>query len=191
MRFKLSIQSLIEDLEDHEDHPPPAEEAEDLDTTLSGPRLREHDSPAHDVVLPVRPAVAPPDLVLCVAGRGPLDEEASSMLAQLLQKHGLASRVVSHVSASRAVIGTLDVCGATIVCVCCVAFSGSPSHLRYLMRRRRARLPRSVPILAGLWPEGEEMSHDERLRAAVGANDYPGLAARGRQVLCEHCAGCG
>jgi hypothetical protein len=31
--------------------------------------------------------------VLCVAGRGPLDEAVSIMLAQLLEKHGLRARV--------------------------------------------------------------------------------------------------
>jgi len=59
-----------------------------------------------------------------------------------------------------------------MVCICCLDVSGSVSHLRYLVRRLRWRLPPDVPILVGLWPDEEEVSHDERLRAAVGADYY-------------------
>jgi hypothetical protein len=48
------------------------------------------------------------------------------------------------------------------------------SHLRYLLRRLRWRLPPDVPILVGLWPDEAEISQDERLRAAVGADYYTG-----------------
>ena len=47
--------------------------------------------------------------------------------------------------------------------------AGSPSHLRYLLRRLRQHLP-GVPILVGLWPLGEQVLHDERLRRAIGAD---------------------
>jgi hypothetical protein len=36
----------------------------------------------------------------------------------------------------------------------------------------RWRLPPDVPILVGLWPDEAEVLHDERLRAAVGADYY-------------------
>jgi hypothetical protein len=39
--------------------------------------------------------------VLCIAGRGPLDEAAASMLAQLLHKNGLRARVLKHEVTSR------------------------------------------------------------------------------------------
>ena len=94
------------------------------------------------------------------------------MLAQLLEKQGLASRVVLHAATARAAIGTLDVNAVAMVCLSYVAMSGNPSHLRYLMRRLRGRLPRHVPVLVGFWPEEEEILHDDRLRAAVGANYY-------------------
>jgi hypothetical protein len=110
--------------------------------------------------------------LLCVAGRGPLDEEASTMLAQLLDRQGLASRVIPHVATARGPIGTLDVSGVAMVCVSYVAMSGNPSHLRYLIRRLRARLPRHVPVLVGFWPEEEAILQDDRIRAAVGADYY-------------------
>ena len=39
--------------------------------------------------------------ILCVYGRGPFDDTASAMLAQLLGKHGLGARTVSHAAISR------------------------------------------------------------------------------------------
>ena len=60
-----------------------------------------------------------------------------------------------------------------MVCISCLELSGSPSHLRYLLRRLRQHLPSvDVPVLIGFWPDGEEILHDERRRVAVGADYY-------------------
>ena len=101
-----------------------------------------------------------------------LDEAVSIMLAQLLNNQGIASRVVPHAATTRVAIGTLDVSGVAMVCISCLELSGTPSHLRYLLRRLRHRLPLDVPVLVGLWPDEEEILHDERLRTAVGADYY-------------------
>ena len=85
---------------------------------------------------------------MCQAGRGPLDEAASLMLAQLLQKHGLGAAVLPHAAGSRASIGALDGNGVAMVCLSYLELIGSPSHLSYLVRRLRLRLP-EVPILIG------------------------------------------
>ncbi len=93
------------------------------------------------------------------------------MLAQLLEKHGLCARVVSQDAVSRGAIGSLDMTGVAMVCVSYLEASGSPSALRYLMRRVRNRMP-GVPVLVGLWQADQAILADERLRAAVGADDY-------------------
>jgi hypothetical protein len=54
--------------------------------------------------------------VLCLAGKGPLDEAASAMLAQLLGKHGLGARIAPYEAASREAVASLNVSGITIVC---------------------------------------------------------------------------
>jgi hypothetical protein len=107
--------------------------------------------------------------VLCIAGRGPLDDAASAMLAQLLGKHGIGAKPVPHAAVTRSNIGALDPHTIAMVCICYVEISGSPSHLRYLLRRLRQQLP-GVPIMVGLWPAGEQVLHDERLRRAIGAD---------------------
>ena len=109
--------------------------------------------------------------VLCVAGRGALDEAACTMLVQLLGKHGLQARVVSQDGVSRGRIASLDVAGVAMVCVSYIEAAGSPSPLRYMMRRLRQRLP-GAPVLVGLWHADAALLGDERLRAMVGADHY-------------------
>jgi hypothetical protein len=109
--------------------------------------------------------------VLCIAGRGPLDEPASSMLAQLLQKHGLGSRVVPHEAVARTNINALEVEGVAMACISYLDISGSPAHLRYLLERLRARLP-TAPLLVGLWPAEDPILRDKALGRAMGADYY-------------------
>ena len=58
-----------------------------------------------------------------------------------------------------------------VVCLCYLELAGTPSHLRYLLRRLRQRLP-EVRLLVGLWPAEQAILTDDRLRAAVGADFY-------------------
>jgi len=119
---------------------------------------------------PLPPAWRAGSAVLCVPGRGPLDEAASAMLVQLLGKHGLGARALPHMAVgSRAALAGLDPQGVMMVCLSYVSVSGTPSHLRYAVRRLRSRLP-AATILVGPWPE--DAAADDRLRAAVGADQY-------------------
>ena len=58
-----------------------------------------------------------------------------------------------------------------MVCLSYLELMGSLSHLRYLVRRLRRRLP-EVPILVGFWPDEAEVLKDDRVRAAIGADYY-------------------
>jgi predicted PurR-regulated permease PerM len=171
-RIKVSIQSLVEDLDDHEDRPPLG--VAEAPTALARGDLDVLGRPVAGTPEPTEPETAPAQAtpVLYIAGRGLLDEAISSMLTQLLEKQGLAPVVVPYAATTRGAIGTLDVTGVAIVCITYLELSGNPSHLRYLLRRLRWRLPADVPVLVGLWPDEEEILHDDRLRAAIGADYY-------------------
>ncbi len=185
-RIKQAITGMIDDLDAYPDADPEPEAADDGPVVLP-PAERELPSepappggPRTPEDLP--PAWRGPTPVLCVAGRGQFDDAAAAMLAQLLAKHGLNARVVEHGTVSRANIETLDLSGIAMVCVCYVEITGTPSHLRYLLRRIRQRAP-GAPILVGLWPSDEAVLHDDRLRAAVGA-DYYASTLRGAVNAC-------
>ena len=174
--IKISIQSLIEDLEDYTDSPPPhgvvgpvIADASIADPDISAGSNPDRAGPGQLDLAPTWRGTAP---VLCIAGKGLLDEAISTMLAQLLRKQGISARVIPHAATLRATIGKLDMGGIAMVCISCLELAGGPSHLRYLLQRLRWRLPSDVPVLVGLWPDDDELLHDERLRAAVGADCY-------------------
>jgi predicted PurR-regulated permease PerM len=173
-KIKSSMQELIDDLDEHDDQEPdPKEALESAATTLS---RSEQDVPKHPSPGKVAAEALPPEWrtkapVLCIAGRGVLDEAAASMLSQLLHKSGLKARVLPHEAASRLRIGALDGEGVSMVCLCYLEIGGAPSHLRYMLRRLRQRLP-TARLLVGLWPVEQAILTDDRLRAAVGADVY-------------------
>jgi hypothetical protein len=80
--------------------------------------------------------------VLCVAGRGSLDEAAAAILAQLLEKHGIGARVVPSEAVSVANLPRLDVTGVQMACLSYLEPS-SFTNARYLVRRLRRRLPQA------------------------------------------------
>jgi hypothetical protein len=87
--------------------------------------------------------------VLCAAGRGPLDEAAAMMLAQLLEKHGLGAGVEGADAVAAPNIFRLETKGVVMVCLSYLDAS-SPAHMRYAIRRMRRRLPQAQIVL-GCW----------------------------------------
>ncbi|WP_267358770.1 MULTISPECIES: AI-2E family transporter [unclassified Methylobacterium] len=174
--IRASARSLVEDFEDHPDAEP---ERDDKAVNPSEtPTLAERTHTRTEAVPgQASPRDALPEAwrgeapVLCVAGRGPLDEASSAMLAQLLRKHGLGARVTPYQAVSREGIRDLDLTGVAMVCISYLDITGNPAHLRYLLERMRRRAP-GVPVLVGLWPVGERVLTDAALGREVGADAY-------------------
>jgi predicted PurR-regulated permease PerM len=139
VRLKAAIDDLIDDLSDHED------------------AARVVVKEGEHVVAPLAPVLSPGDLlpswhgkvVLCISGRGSLDEATAAMLAQLLSLHGIGAHVVSRAAVSAANLDQLDVSGVQMACLCYLE-PGSFGNARYLVRRLRRRLPKAT-IIAGFW----------------------------------------
>jgi predicted PurR-regulated permease PerM len=110
--------------------------------------------------------------IMCVAGRGALDDAATEMLAQLLAKHGLSSRQVSYNDVSRDKIATLDTQGVAMACLVYLNISGSPAHLSYLIQRLRQHLPPDTPILVGIWQARDLTLNDAKQKINLGADYY-------------------
>ena len=124
------------------------------------------------------------EIVLCVAGRGPVDEAAARMLCQVLGERGIAALAVPHRAMSRAELPALAARNPPMLCLCYLDLEGGVSHVRYLLRRLRRVLP-DLPILIGLWPDGAPALQDERMRAAIGADHY----VASLQEAVDACAG--
>jgi hypothetical protein len=94
--------------------------------------------------------------VLCVAGRGPLDEAAGILVVDMLAKYGLGSRLVSADETSAAQIGELDTEGVRLVCVSYLE-PGTFKNARYQVRRLRKTIP-GVPVIALFWGLSDDNS---------------------------------
>ncbi|MFE1597910.1 AI-2E family transporter [Methylobacterium sp. ID0610] len=175
-RIRTAIDQLVADLADREDAKPASQPG--LAERLLA--RRDADAPPCEAGPAVPDAPDPETLpapwrqkgaVLCVAGRGPLDEAASTMLSQILEKNGIGTRVVPFGAVSRSRIADLDAGEARMVCISYLEISGTPAHLRYLVQRVRRRLPQAR-ILVGLWPADDAVLADPEARTSLGADDY-------------------
>jgi hypothetical protein len=152
VQIKEAILGLIDDLSDHLDSPPVAE----ADADAAGGEAATPPPPS---------APLPADdrrRVLCIAGRGSLDEAAAAMLAQLLERQGIQASVVSSDAVAPVAVSSLEAANVQIVCLSYLE-PGGFTNARYLVRRLRRKLPR-VRILVGLWTLNDE---DARQRDAL------------------------
>jgi hypothetical protein len=174
-QVKDVARSLVQDLGSHDDEEPDATDTEDdpvAPPESEKPLIRD---PALPDISPLEDRVPQEwrneGAVMCLAGRAPLDEAAADMFAQLLSKHGLGARIVPHAAAGRSAIANLDVTGVKMIALCYVEISGTPAHLRYLVRRLRKHAP-DAKIMVGTLPSDHVVFRDESIRATIGADHY-------------------
>jgi predicted PurR-regulated permease PerM len=94
--------------------------------------------------------------VLCIAGRGPLDEAAALLLVDMLDKYGVGGQVAPADQAAAGQIETLDVSEVKLACVSYLE-PGTYKNARGQVRRLRKRMP-GIPILAIFWGLGDDHS---------------------------------
>ena len=147
-KIKAAVIEVIDDLVDEDDG---ELASETTDGAESAAALESKDDATVSVLK--RQELAPEwqvdTPVLCVAARGPLDEAAAIMLAQLLEKRGLGVRVEGADAISTSNILRLETSGIVMVCLSCLDTS-SLAHIRYTVRRVRRKLPKAQ-ILLGCW----------------------------------------
>jgi predicted PurR-regulated permease PerM len=172
--FIAAMDELIHDLGERTDLPAETAAAEQTEVAATADRQALPNAPAAGVGIGddrLAPEWQTETPVLCIAGRGALDELAARMLAQLLGKYGLKARVVPHEAVSRTRIAALDVAGVAMMCVSFISVGGSTARLRYVLRRLRERQP-AARLLLGLWPAQETNLVDGNLRRTLGADFY-------------------
>ncbi|MGZ5988656.1 MAG: AI-2E family transporter [Rhizomicrobium sp.] len=95
--------------------------------------------------------------VLCVAGRGVLDHAAASLLAHLLERQGLGTRLATSEDLSPTNVQDFDCEGVQAICISYLE-PGSPKNARYMARRLRKRMP-GLPLIAGFWSVVQDDTH--------------------------------
>jgi len=147
---------MLEDLAEHEDVAPVAV----TDETLEGSAAE-----AAHVAAPANLAGKGP--VLCIGGRGDLDEAAAAMLGQLLERRGIEVRLLPAVSLQGNRLKELDLSGVPVI-VLSYMNADSLAHARFTVRRLRRRNPDAATIV-GFWTfKPEDMARRDPI-AATGA----------------------
>ena len=126
--------------------------------------------------------------ILCAGGRGNLDDVAAAILAQLLERCGIGSRVASYEAVATASYASLDMSGVQVVCLSYM----NPdliAHARYAVRRLRRRT--GVPIVVGFWSIDLDDPKGPDLVAATRSDLGRHFARRCHQGDREACPGGG
>ena len=163
--LRARVDGLLDDLSEHEDVEPPALE-------VDGPVDRGPD----DAPEPPEPPPPPPPewgapgTVLCVAGRGRLDEQATAMLVQVLNLAGYGATILP-AEALRDAAAAPE--GVRAVVLSALEGGSGAASARYAMRRLRRRFPDAL-LVAGVW--GAE--RDSPILAALREENGKGCEAR-------------
>jgi predicted PurR-regulated permease PerM len=141
-QIRETVDAMIENLAEHSEIPAGIEGEEQ-----AAAALEEDEIPGHWRHQPV----------WCVAGRSALDEAAAALLAHVIEKRGLHTRVVSATEVSPANLARLDCSGVQVICISYLD-PGNYKNARYLVRRLKKRMPQVHPI-ACFWQLTENDSH--------------------------------
>ncbi len=109
--------------------------------------------------------------VLCLAGRGELDDAAAAMLTHLLEDSGIAARMAPASSLTPDAIGSLNLAGVEVLCLSYL-HPMPHAYARFVCRRLKRRRP-GMKIVLGLWnlaaPAGSADQLASRADADFGA----------------------
>ncbi len=110
--------------------------------------------------------------VLCIGGRGPLDEAAAAMLAGVLKKRGLGAKALPAEAISAAHIASLVQTEAKLVALSLLDIGNGPAAIRYIVRRLRRILPKGTAIVVCLWSEGDAPASLKAVLETADADAY-------------------
>jgi predicted PurR-regulated permease PerM len=139
IRVRDAVVEILDDLSTHQDKSDLVETGID-NAEERGPlghiALAEESLALNDEEIPFNWRTGKP--VLCIPGFGILDEAFTAIVAQAIEKQGIAARAESRDALSVARVFTLDTTGVELVCVCYLA-TATPAQIRYSVRRLRRK----------------------------------------------------
>jgi predicted PurR-regulated permease PerM len=170
-RIRAAVEGLVADLSDFDDVAPPLRASDEDSASADTSQPKESQS----VELPVlsrdelRGSWASPTAVLCIPGPTPLDEAATLLLVQILEKHGIGVQVRKHQVVSPGTIFHLSGEGVAMVCLSYIDNGDARARVRAAIRRVQRQLPNAT-VLVGLW--GPNKDEAGSLRSELKASFY-------------------
>ena len=124
--------------------------------------------------VPIPSAWAIPGAVLCIPGRGQLDDLAATMAVQLLQGRGFGARVLPNGALGKGdgqgPGDTVDWAAVRMCCVSALEEGSSAASIRFFLRRIQRRAPEAAAVVC-LWHAGAGSTTLAALRAE-GAEEF-------------------
>jgi len=142
------VAEIVDDLASHVEKSD-LRQQEDADAEDSSPlaKLDKVETAQDGKVLSERWRTGKP--VLCLPGRGVLDEAATIIIVQLLEREGIGARAEPAGALSISQIFSWDTKDVALICVCYVE-DVTAAEIRYALRRVRRRAPDAVIVVAML-----------------------------------------
>jgi hypothetical protein len=145
-RVRDAVAEIVDDLSTHEDkQEPPATSPEPKDALTQIDQTEAARNQELPELSSARWRTAKP--VLCIPGLSVLDEAAALMIAQLVERAGIGSRVESPDALSISRISSLDTNDVALVCLCYVE-NVTSAKVNYAIRRLRRKAPSAVVLVA-------------------------------------------
>jgi predicted PurR-regulated permease PerM len=133
----------------------------------------EEDEASHMVERPdLAPGWVVDEPILSIGGRSPLDEASAAILAEVLNKRGLAAKALPAEAISAGHIASLANTEAKLVCLSYLGLGAGPALIRYLVRRLRRILPDGTLILVCYWNEEGNKAATKAMLETAEADAY-------------------
>jgi predicted PurR-regulated permease PerM len=137
-RIRDAVAEIVDDLNAHEDNVEPIEQG-CIDPEGESPlALLDKAEGVRAMAVPDRWRDGHP--VLCIPGRGLLDEAAAILVAQLVERRGIGARAEQPEALSLSRILSLETKNVALICLCYVG-SATSAQIGYAVRRIRRKAP--------------------------------------------------
>jgi len=121
--------------------------------------------------------------IICLGGRGPLDDVTAAMLAQVLWVQGATTKIVDHEQSQPSQLRKADLAGATAI-ILCVLDMDSARHAKFSLRRLK-RLNPAARVGLAIWQPAISGTTLDRQKLQLGTQaDFVSLNLLEATVEC-------
>ena len=131
----------------------------------------------------VPPAWREPGAIVCIPGRGQLDDLAATMAVQALGKAGFGARMDPNLVLGSPQALPVSALGVRLCCLSILEEGSTVSAIRYLIKRVRKQMP-DAAIVVGLWHADRRSALLPALRAE-GTDEHLVLSLGELLALCQ------
>ena len=182
-RILETVREVVDDLADHDDQRPASSgAARDPEAEAAIEETNEAEGSSDLPILTVdgvAEAFRGDDRVMCIGAQSELDEAAALMLAQIMEKHGIAARVLPAKALATTNLALLAEQKPALICLCYLRGQNT-AHMKYAMKRLRRRMPDVIIVLGWL---STASNPDPSLKGPQAADDVE-MSLRG---ICRVC----